>query len=80
MDMPTLEADLALAVTVLKLAVQLYQDVKQLAPFVEAIWQIAINKQALTDEQRQALNDAETAMRAQIDAAIAASAPDASTT
>ena len=77
MDMPTLEADLALAVTVLNLAVQLYQDVKQLTPFVEAIWQIVINKQALTDEQRQALSDTETAMRSQIDAAIAASAPDA---
>lgn len=72
MDPATLAADVALVASVLKVATAVYTTVEQITPFVEALYQVAIGKQALTDEQRATLTATETDLRAQIDAAIAA--------
>lgn len=71
MDPATVLADVQLAVSLAKMAIDLGRDV---APYVTRAYQIAFENKALTDTERQVMTDQETAMRGEIDAIIAADA------
>lgn len=68
MDPLTILADVQLALSLGKMAVDLEQ---QAAPFLTKAYDIAFGHKTLTDAERQDMRDQEAAMRQQIDAAIA---------
>jgi hypothetical protein len=69
MDPASILADVQLAISLGKMAYDLEQNV---APYLVTAYQIVFENKVLTADERQAMRDKETAMRAQIDAAIAA--------
>lgn len=69
MDAATILADVQLAISIGKIAVQLGQDAK---PFLLNAYDIAFGNKTLTPDERQAMRDQETSFRQQIDAVIAA--------
>ena len=69
MDPATILADVQLAVSIGKMAVQLGQDA---APFLINAYDIAFENKTLTADERQTMRDQEASMRASIDATIAA--------
>lgn len=69
MDPTAILADVQLALSLGKMAVDLGETS---APFLINAYNIAFNNKILTDDERQAMRDQETAMRARIDAVIAA--------
>lgn len=69
MDPATILADVQLALSIGKAAYELEQDA---APFLLNAYNIAFGNKILTPEERQAMRDQETSMRASIDAVIAA--------
>jgi hypothetical protein len=69
MDPATILADVQLAISIGKVAVELGQDA---APFLINAYDIAFENKTLTPADRQAMRDQESAMRASIDGTIAA--------
>jgi len=69
MDPATILADIQIALSVGKLAVELGKDA---APFLITAYNIAFNDKALTDDERAAMKAQEAQFRADIDAQIAA--------
>jgi hypothetical protein len=69
MDPATILADVQLAISIGKIAVQLGQDA---APFLINAYHIAFENKKLTPEDRQAMRDQEASMRSSIDATIQA--------
>lgn len=65
MDLALIVQDAGYAVTLAQLALQAAQDA---TPFVEAAYQLLVQKTALTAVQRQSLQDSEAALRAQLNA------------
>lgn len=69
MDPVAILADVQLALSLGRMAYQLEQDAQ---PFVLKAWQIAFGHKTLTAAERREMKDQEAALRAQIDAVIAA--------
>lgn len=69
MDPLTILADVQLAISIGKLAVQLGQEA---GPYLINAYNIAFGDKVLTPEERQAMRDQEAQLRGQIDAVIAA--------
>lgn len=69
MDPATILADVQLAISIGKTAIELGQDA---APFLMNAYAIAFENKTLTPEDRQSMRDKEAAMRASIDATITA--------
>lgn len=69
MDVAAILADVQLAISLGKLAVQIGQDAK---PFLLNAYNIAFGHKTLTPEERQAMRDHEASLRGRIDAVIAA--------
>lgn len=69
MDPATILADVQLAISVGKMAVELGQEA---APFLINAYDIAFENKVMTSDERAALRAKEADMRSQIDAAIAA--------
>lgn len=67
MDLAAILADVQLAVSLGKLAIQVGEDA---APYVERAYQILFEQKTLTDEERQSIKDQENSWRTNIDAAI----------
>lgn len=64
MDLALIVADAGYAVSLAKLAIQAAQDA---GPFIQAAYQLLVEKTALTDAQRTSLQDSEAALRAALD-------------
>jgi hypothetical protein len=73
MDPATILADVQLAISIGKMAVELGQDA---GPFLINAYDIAFENKVLTAAERQTMRDQETAFRASIDATISADAAD----
>lgn len=69
MDPASILADVQLALTLGKMAIDLGEEA---GPFLVNAYQIAFNNKTLTAAERQSMRDQETAMRARVDAVIAA--------
>jgi hypothetical protein len=69
MDPATILADVQLAISIGKTAIELGEDA---APFLINAYDIAFENKTLTADERQAMRDQEASMRASIDATIAA--------
>lgn len=69
LDLATIMADVQLAVQAGKLAIDLGESA---APYLMTAYNIMFKNKMLTPEERQALRDQEAAMRARVDAVIAA--------
>lgn len=69
MDPATILADVQLAISIGKMAVDLGEEA---APYLINAYKIAFQDKTLTADDRQAMRDQETAMRARIDSVIAA--------
>jgi hypothetical protein len=64
--------DVATIKLALSLAMTAYQLGKDAAPYIMLAYQIQFKNKILTDAERKAMTDQETAWRAEIDAVIAA--------
>ena len=69
MDPAAILADVQLAISLGKTAIELGQDAK---PFLLNAYAIAFGNKTLTPDERQAMRDQEAALRASIDGVIAA--------
>lgn len=69
MDLATILADVQLAVSAGKMALDLGESA---APYLMTAWNIMFNNKMLTPDEHQSLRDQEAAMRARVDAVIAA--------
>lgn len=66
MDLSAIVADAGYIATLAQLAIKAGMDA---APYVETLYNVLVNKVALTDDQRAALQTQEDALRAQLNAA-----------